>query len=113
MYSVPSGYGFFTNAGNVTVARSGHTMTVLNNGQVLIAGGENCTSVSSCTALNTAEIYDPVAGTFTPTGNLNAARYNAVAVTLNQGLVLIAGGFDGSNYPAAAEIYDPTRSLTA
>jgi uncharacterized protein YjdB len=107
IFQMPYSYGYFTSAGNMTVARSGHTVTLLNNGQVLIAGGQNCTSSTSCTPLNTAEIYDPVAGTFTPTGNLNAARYNAVAVTLNQGLVLIAGGFDGTNYPAAAEIYDP------
>ena len=108
IFNMPYSYGYFTGGGNMTVARSGHTVTLLNNGQVLIAGGQNCNSVTSCTALNTAEIYDPVTGTFTPTGNLNAARFNAVAVALNQGLVLIAGGLDGSNYPAAAELYDPS-----
>ena len=101
-------YGYFTSAGNMTVARTSHTMTLLNNGQILIAGGQNCTSAASCTTLNSAEIYDPVAGTFTPTGNLNAARYGATASALNQGLVLIAGGFNGTNYPAAAELYDPS-----
>jgi uncharacterized protein YjdB len=102
------GYGYFSTVGNMTSARTGHTMTLLNNGQVLIVGGQNCTSATSCTTLNTAEIYNPVAGTFTATGNLNAARFNAAATLLNQGIVLIAGGFDGTNYPAAAELYDPS-----
>jgi hypothetical protein len=57
--------------------------------------------------LNTAELYDPVAGTFTVTGNLNAARFNASAAALSSGQVLIAGGFDGTNYPAAAELFNP------
>jgi Bacterial Ig-like domain (group 2)/Protein of unknown function (DUF1573)/IPT/TIG domain/Abnormal spindle-like microcephaly-assoc'd, ASPM-SPD-2-Hydin/Galactose oxidase, central domain len=100
--------GTFSSAGTMTVARSGQTATLLNNGKVLIAGGETCTSTTSCTALHTAEIYDPVAGTFTATSNnMSAARFNASAVALNQGLVLIAGGFDGSNFPAATELFDP------
>jgi hypothetical protein len=100
-------YGFFGHAVNMTSPRSGHTETLLGNGQVLIAGGQNCTSASSCTALNTAEIYNPVAGTFTAVGNLNAARFNATATLLNQGQVLIAGGLDGTNYLTSAELYDP------
>jgi Bacterial Ig-like domain (group 2)/IPT/TIG domain/Abnormal spindle-like microcephaly-assoc'd, ASPM-SPD-2-Hydin/Galactose oxidase, central domain len=107
------GYGYFSTVGNMTAPRTGHSMTLLNNGQVLIAGGQNCTSATSCTTLNTAEIYNPVTGTFTPTGNLNAARFNATATLLNQGLVLIAGGFDGTNYPAAAELYDPSTGTFA
>ena len=102
--------GTFSIAGNMTVDRYEHTMTLLNSGQVLIAGGETCSSATSCSALNAAEIYDPVAGTFTATGNLNAARFGASAVALRSGLVLIAGGFDGANYPASGELYDPIAS---
>ena len=102
--------GTFSSAGNMTVPRSGQTMTLLNNGIVLIAGGQTCTTATSCSALSSAEIYDPVAGTFTATSNgMSAARFGASAVALNSGLVLIAGGFDGTNLPAAAEIYSPTQ----
>ena len=101
--------GTFSSAGTMTVARSGHTMTVFGNGTVLIAGGQNCTSATSCSVLQSAEIYDPNAGTFTSTTNImSAARFGASAVLLNSGSVLIAGGFDGTNLPAAAEIYNPT-----
>jgi len=104
------GAGTFSSAGNMTVDRYGHTMTLLSTGKVLIAGGQTCSSATSCTALSTAELYDPIAGTFTATGNLNAARFNAAAVALSSGQVLIAGGFDGTNFPAAAELYDPVAA---
>ena len=100
--------GTFSSAGNMTIDRYEHTMTLLSNGQVLIAGGETCSSATSCTALNSGELYDPVAGTFTATGNLNAARFGASAVALSSGQVLIAGGFDGINYPVTSELFDPT-----
>jgi N-acetylneuraminic acid mutarotase/uncharacterized protein YjdB len=100
--------GTFSSAGTMTVARSGHTMTVLNDGTVLIAGGENCTSSTSCSALQSAEIYDPVAGTFTSIGSMNHPRFGASAVLLNSGWVLIAGGFDGTNMQAQAETYIPS-----
>ncbi len=102
--------GTFSGAGNMTVPRDGQTMTLLGDGTVLIAGGETCTSATSCTALSSAEIYDPVAETFSPTQNgMSAARYGASAIALGSGLVLIVGGFDGANLPAAAELYDPTQ----
>src|ERR1039457_6315365 len=105
--------GTFSSAGTMKVARSSHTMTVLGNGTVLIAGGENCTSATSCSALSGAEIYDPTAGTFTPTSNgMSAPRFDARAVLLNSGSVLIAGGFDGTNLPATAEIYSPDGGFT-
>ena len=103
--------GTFSGAGSMTVARSGHTMTVLPNGTVLIAGGENCTSAALCSALSGAEIYDPIAGTFTATSNnMSAARFGASAVLLNSGFVLIAGGFDGTNLPAVTELYATAAS---
>jgi hypothetical protein len=102
--------GTFKSTGSLIAARNGHTMTRLSSGQVLIAGGESCYT-TTCNMLNTAELYDPKTGIFIPTGNLNAARFNASAVALNNGLVLIAGGFDGTTYPAQAELYDPTKGV--
>jgi hypothetical protein len=51
-------------------------------------------------------LYDPTAGTFSPTGNLAAARESHTATLLPNGKVLIAGGYGGS-YLASAELYDP------
>jgi regulation of enolase protein 1 (concanavalin A-like superfamily) len=102
--------GTFSSAGDMTTDREGHTITLLNNGQVLIAGGETCTSTSSCTPLNSAEIFKPVSGTFTATaGPLNYARFGAAATLLGNGQVLVVGGYDGSNYLAQGDIYDPAE----
>jgi hypothetical protein len=101
--------GTFSGAGNMTAARDSQTMTLLNNGQVLIVGGETCSSSSLCTTLNSAELYNPVAATFTATGSLNNARFNASAAALASGKVLIAGGFDGTNFPATAELFSPSN----
>ena len=102
--------GTFSSAGNMTIDRYGHTMNLLTSGQVLIAGGETCSSATSCTALSNAELYNPVAGTFSATGSLNNARFNASAVTLGSGQVLVAGGFNATSYPAVAELYNPATA---
>ncbi len=88
----------------MTIGRQGHTATLLPDGTVLIAGSE----FPSGGALASAEIYDPVLGTFGPTGSMIAARYLHKATLLNNGQVLITGGFD--LFPAttsSAEIYHP------
>lgn len=71
---------------------------------MLIAGGYGEGSVT----LAAAELFDPVANTFTPTGSLGAARADHVAIPLENGKVLIAGGLGpGWTFLASAEIYDP------
>ena len=105
--------GTFTATGRMTTVREGQTATLLNNGQVLIAGGDigDCDTV--CT-LASAELYNAATGTFTATGNMNDSRTEFTATLLNNGKVLIAGGFEGSPYLASAELYDPaTGTFTA
>lgn len=99
----------FILTGSLNTARQFHTATLLDNGQVLVAGGFNSTG-----ALASAEIYDPTSGTFTPTGNLNTARGQHTATLLQNGTVLIVGGSNGSGNVGSAEIYNPaTGTFTA
>jgi len=78
----------------MTTARGGHTATVLDNGKVLIAGGTNGSA-----GLASAEIYDPDAGTFAPTGSMNVAKNGPTATVLLDRTVLVAGGFDEDQLP--------------
>src|SRR5438309_238435 len=46
-------------------------------------------------------------GLWAPAGSLTAKRDGATATTLQDGRVLIVGGYDGANTVAFAELYDP------
>lgn len=83
--------------------RSGHTATLLRDGNVLIAGGmrRNQDFYSS------AELYDPATGTFKSTGSMATARVGHAAVLLRSGKVLIVGGWVSQECTDSAELYDP------
>jgi len=98
--------GTFTVTGSLTVARVGHTATLLPSGKVLIAGGDAGGAYLGAVLAST-ELYDPVAGTFTATGSMTAAREDHTATLLGNGKVLIAAGEDYSGVLASAELYDP------
>ena len=103
--------GQFAPTGSMAVARSSHTATLLPDGRVLIAGGH----VGRRAQLQihaTAELYDPVSGTFSPTGSMSRLRHKHDAAPLPDGGVLIVGGADDRDDRGAydsAEVYDPDR----
>ncbi len=97
--------GKFVPTGSMNVIRTlGETATLLQDGRVLVTGGDD----DSGTSLASAELYDPKSGTFSPTGSMTTARSFHTATLLKDGRVLIAGGFDSSGAGlATAELYDP------
>lgn len=81
------------------------SVTVLDNGSVLLAGGWN----PSANFLVSAEVYNPATGLFQPTGSLNSSRNKQTAVKLPDGQVLVAGGYNGSSTRHnSTEIYNPS-----
>jgi hypothetical protein len=97
--------GTFTLTGSLHTARSGQSATVLGNGNVLLAAGEN-DNTQNFGYLSSAELYNPATGKFTVTGSLNTARFLHRAHLLASGKVLIvAGNHFGSL--ASTELYDP------
>jgi hypothetical protein len=106
--------GKFTLTGSMNTPREGASATLLQNGQVLVAGG--CCDNVTGTITATAELYNPSTGTWTFTGNFNTARSGPFMTRLQNGQVLAAGG--GQNRPqpccsgspllTSAELYNPS-----
>ena len=79
--------------------RTGHTATLLPNGQILIAGGGY--------SISTTYLYNPTTNSFTFAANTTTARIEPSAALLPSGLVLLSGGMlsNGSMF-RSAEVYD-------
>lgn len=82
--------------GGMNVARESYTTTLLQNGQVLVAGGFNNSG-----SLTSAELYNPSKGKWTLTGSMNTIH--STATLLQGGQVLAAGGGGTST-----ELYNPS-----
>ena len=99
--------GSWSLTANLSQTRVLHTATLLEGGEVLVAGGYNSPQIS----LTGAELYDPDSGTWKDTGNLSAARNNHTATLLPSGTVLVAGGYDSNLRSSinSAELYHSDR----
>ena len=103
--------GIWTNTGAMTASRSEHTATLLFNGKILVAGGSDSSDPLD-NSLSSAELYDPITGTWTNTGAMTVSRARHTAALLFDGKVLVAQGNAGTD--PTAEIYDPaTGTWTA
>src|SRR5207302_11134750 len=91
---------------NLNKGRLNHTATLLPNGKVLVAGGQDPAGVAAASA----ELYDSTEN-WNETGNLKTGRYLHTATLLTNGKVVIAGG-RGASQPCgplnSAELYDAT-----
>ena len=83
--------GTFHVVGPMTTPHDIHTATLLQDGRVLVVGGgEGWCHMSTSSS---AELYDPETRRFTSAGHMTRSRSEHTATLLNDGTVLIAGGF--------------------
>jgi hypothetical protein len=85
----------FIPTGSTHISRYSAAATMLQNGKVLLTGGDSNGAVA------TSELYDPATGAWTSAPSMRNSRSGHNAVTLQDGTVLV---FDDS---AQTERYDP------
>ena len=89
---------------NSAHARGGAQQHVLKDGRFFVGGGEYIDGPACTTALcNTAEIYDPVANTWTNTANAPHDIGDTGSATLADGTIL-----ESTRAGSSITIYDPT-----
>jgi hypothetical protein len=92
----------------LVVPRSRHTATLLDDGRVLLVGGEDDDYLPTAHT----EIIDVEAGTSTAGPPLASPRYEHAAVRLGDGSVVVAGGFGPTGHEASIERFDGTSWTT-
>jgi N-acetylneuraminic acid mutarotase len=102
--------GRWTETGSTSSARrSGHTLTRLLDGRVLVAGGSAYQTPGAAPyAQASAELYDPGTGRWTKTGSMTTPRSGHIATLLPDGSVLVVGGYlPNLATTRRAETFDP------
>jgi len=83
----------------------GFEMVLLGDGRVLVVGGSTAADPTGGGAAVSAEIYDPVTGLFTLTGNMTVPRTGQFGLSLlADGRVMVAGG---GGLDPDTELWDP------
>lgn len=100
-----SASGTWASTADMRQARSYASVTVLDGGKVLVAGGANKNA-----PLAVAELYDPVLGSWSTLPKMKVPRSHHTATLLDDGRLLVVGGGTSTKSrasTASAEIYDP------
>jgi hypothetical protein len=105
--------GTFSATGSMRTARYFPGAALLNSGKVLIYGGGVNNYNQSAAATAAAELYDPVAGTFSAAPGLDTARYFPTTTALANGNVLTTGGAGTGTTLASAELYSQNNTITS
>jgi hypothetical protein len=100
--------GTWTEAAPTATPRTDRSLALLPNGRVLVAGGGD-PAAGILGARFEADVYDPVADTWSPTAGMHTNRWGAAAIVLQDGSVLLVGGHTTGafQFVGTAERYYP------
>lgn len=106
----------WTSTGSLNVARFHHTATLLPDGKVLVTSGNSspgwCGEPEPSHFLASAEVYDPLTGTWSLTGSMSVPRWGSTATLLPSGKALVAGGTRVDYVVSeSADLYDPATGI--
>ncbi len=103
--------GSWTATGSLPAARTDFTLTRLNSGQVLLAGGYD----NAWTPVASAYLYNPSTGTWSVAASMRFPRANPAATLLGDGTALVSGGttlvHGIRQATATAEVFTPSPFL--
>ncbi|MDE2256544.1 MAG: hypothetical protein KGK05_02140 [Xanthomonadaceae bacterium] len=106
--------GTWSAAPSMAYARGYQTATLLPSGLVLVAAGDGFSGSPPSFELASAELYDPVANSWSAAGSLAQPRHDHTATLLPSGKVLVTGGEYTDNVSPtilnSAELYDPASN---
>jgi hypothetical protein len=109
---LPDDAPYFAAVEPMAQARSGHQAAALSDGRVLLCGGIAPGQI----ILDSAELYDPVAGEFGPAALMHSPRTGHQMALLSDGRALVTGGNRSVDLFApdpcsTAEVYDPATAV--
>ena len=96
----------FTPSGSMAMGRFGHSAVLLQDGRVLVVGGQDATGGES----DSAELYDPATGAFSKAAPMIYPHISPAAIVLRNGRVLVTGGPLATvlKRDRSAELFDPS-----
>ncbi|OGR50602.1 MAG: hypothetical protein A2049_10935 [Elusimicrobia bacterium GWA2_62_23] len=98
--------GTFAAVQPMSSERIGHSASAIAGGRVFVSGGRRWDVANTTwTYLSTNEIYDPTNNQWQPVTALNTGRTDHSAVVLNNGSIMISGGYNGVNKIDSPEEY--------
>ena len=104
----------FTATRSMAHGRMVHSAARLPNGDVLVVGGTNDLTMLGPGSMATAERYDPASNSWSPAAPAPRAVSGAALTALDNGLVLLSGGFRhtaaGWQVSTMCDLYDPVAN---
>jgi N-acetylneuraminic acid mutarotase len=91
---------------SMIVDRMGGCSVVLDSGLVMLVGGSRFEGIDII-PITGCELYDPASDTWSETSALIVARQSHGAIVLENGKVLVTGGFDSPASLSTCELYEP------